>query len=113
MFLKMFKDSQGNNVITQYIHSLNRQEEKARLIALLTKIDTGGAKYLADNHELNTKKLVKGLFEIKVSKHRFLYCYHDGNEVYIVHSFMKKTQKTPKKDLKLAISRIEQIKAQE
>lgn len=108
----MYKTNQGDNVIIKYVASLNRQEEQSRLMALLRKIDAGGAKYLVDNFELNTKKLDKELFEIKVSKHRFLYCYHNGNEVHVVHAFMKKTQKTPSKDLKLALNRIKQIKSQ-
>ncbi len=105
--LKLFKEANKDiDVISEYILSLNNKEEQAKLFALLEKIDMGGAKYLVETHEYNTKKLEDDLFEIKVSKNRFLYCYSDGNTVYVVHAFYKSTQKTPKKDLSLARKRI-------
>jgi len=105
--LKLFKEvNKDIDVVSEYILSLNSKEEQAKLFALLEKINEGGAKYLVKTLEYNTRKLEEDLFEIKVSKNRFLYCYSDSNIVYVVHAFYKSTQKTPKKDLALARSRI-------
>jgi len=56
-----------------------------------------------------TKPLGKGLFEIRVKSNegigRSIYCYKKGNTIVILHSFIKKTQKTPKKELEIALSR--------
>jgi|LGVF01.2.fsa_nt_gb phage-related protein len=110
MYLTLYKESNKEyDVITTYIMSLKTVEEQTKLIALLEKIDTEGFKYLVESHELITKKLEDGLFEIKVSKNRFLYCYREGNQVHIVHAFKKSTQKTPQKDLKLARRRIKEL----
>lgn len=38
-----------------------------------------------------------------------LFCYAQGKEIVILHSFIKKTQKTPKKELDLALKRKKEI----
>ncbi|MGL5939991.1 MAG: type II toxin-antitoxin system RelE/ParE family toxin [Waterburya sp.] len=55
-----------------------------------------------------------GLFEIrskgKEGNGRSLYCMVKGKEIIILHSFIKKSQKTPKKELDLAKKRMKEIK---
>lgn len=76
MNLVLYKESNKDvDIVTKYIMDLSDIEEQTKLIALLEKIDQFGAKYLVETHEVNTKKLAKDLYEIKVSKNRFLYCY--------------------------------------
>ncbi|MCK5715911.1 MAG: type II toxin-antitoxin system RelE/ParE family toxin [Thiomargarita sp.] len=54
-----------------------------------------------------------GLYEIRARGKegigRSMYCTTTGKEVVILHSFIKKTQKTPKKDLNLAKKRMRDI----
>jgi len=40
---------------------------------------------------------------------RSLYCMMKGQEIVILHSFIKKTQKTPKKELDLAKKRMKEV----
>ncbi len=58
--------------------------------------------------------LGEGLFEIRAKGKegigRSLFCTVKGREVVILHSFIKKTQKTPKKNLDLAKKRMKEIK---
>ena len=53
------------------------------------------------------------LFEIRAKGRegigRSIYCTVKGREVIILHSFVKKSQKTPKKDLDLARKRMKDI----
>jgi phage-related protein len=54
-----------------------------------------------------------GLFELRVSLRsrriaRVIVCVHDG-ELFALHGFIKKTQKTPDSDLKLARKRKRQL----
>jgi phage-related protein len=54
-----------------------------------------------------------GLFELRVSLRsrrtaRVMICLHDG-ELFVLHGFIKKTQKTPESDLRLARSRKRQL----
>ena len=55
----------------------------------------------------------EGLFEIR-SKGKegigcSIYCMVKGKEIIILHSFIKKSQKTPKKELNLAKKRMKEI----
>jgi len=56
----------------------------------------------------------KGLFEIRAKGlegiGRAFFCILKGKHIIIVHGFIKKTQKTPKKEIELARKRIEVIK---
>ncbi len=56
-----------------------------------------------------TKPLNNGLFEIRAKGEegigRSIYCYQKGEVIIILHSFVKKDKRTPKKDLALAIKR--------
>ena len=59
------------------------------------------------------KKLCKGIWEIrsnlesKISRVLFTLL---GNQIFLLHGFIKKTEKTPKDDLDLAIKRMKQLK---
>ena len=57
--------------------------------------------------------LGSGLFEIRAKGKegigRSIYCMVKGKEIVILHSFIKKSQKTPKKDLDLAKKRMKEV----
>jgi phage-related protein len=54
-----------------------------------------------------------GLFELRPRGRsgigRALYCFLAGKKVVVVHAFIKKTQQTPDRDLKLARKRMKEI----
>ncbi len=60
-----------------------------------------------------TKPMGKGLFEIRAKGKegigRSLFCTIKDNEVVILHSFIKKTNATTKKDLDLARKRMKEV----
>lgn len=57
--------------------------------------------------------LGSGLFEIRAKGKegigRSLYCMAKGKEIIILHSFIKKSQKAPKKELDLARKRMKEV----
>ena len=61
-----------------------------------------------------TAPMSKGLFEIRARGKegigRSLFCIVTGKEVVILHSFIKKSQKTPKKEIALAKKRMKEVK---
>lgn len=63
--------------------------------------------------EPDSKKLGSSrLFELRVrikGQWRALYAYSDGEDIYILRFFHKKTQKTPPNELKLAQKRLKEI----
>lgn len=54
------------------------------------------------------KKLTSDVWELRPGDIR-LFLGIKGSKAYVVHGIYKKTQKTPKKDLELAIKRIKEI----
>lgn len=59
-----------------------------------------------------SKQLDDNLYELRArgqQEIRILYCYKNNNAV-IVHIFIKKTQKTPRKEIKIALKRISLLK---
>ncbi|GAB5540072.1 MAG: type II toxin-antitoxin system RelE/ParE family toxin [Salibacteraceae bacterium] len=60
-----------------------------------------------------TAPMGKGLFEIRAKGKegigRSLFCTVKGQEIIILHSFIKKTQKTPKRELEKARNRMKEL----
>ena len=60
-----------------------------------------------------TRSIGSGLFEIRAKGKegiaRLLFCYLAGKELVILNVFVKKTKKTPRKDLALARKRMKEV----
>lgn len=59
------------------------------------------------------RPMSKGLFEVRTNLPdgtiaRVLFCFH-GGELFALHGFIKKAQKTPPADLKLARERMKEV----
>lgn len=61
----------------------------------------------------HTEALGDGLFELRAKAQegigRGLFCYLQGRQIYILHVFVKKSQKTPKSELNLARKRQKEV----
>ncbi len=61
-----------------------------------------------------TSKVEKDIFEIRARGRegigRSFFCTTKGKEIIILHSFIKKTQKIPKKEIELARKRLKEFK---
>ena len=81
----------------------------AKMLHIFELIEMAGAKL----GEPYTKPLKDGLFEVRAKAQegigRSIYCYQKGQKIIILHSFVKKDQKTPKKALELALKRKKEI----
>jgi phage-related protein len=58
-----------------------------------------------------SKQITPTLYELRVrgrQEIRIFYCFHNQQAV-IIHAFFKKSQKTPHKEIKTALSRISQL----
>jgi len=62
-----------------------------------------------------TRPMGDGLFEIrskgKEGIGRSLFCTIKGRKIIILHSFIKKSAKTPKRELKIAMKRMKEVKS--
>jgi len=80
----------------------------AKMLHIFELIEMAGAQL----GEPYTKPLNDG-FEVRAKAKegigRSIYCYQKGQKIIILHSFVKKDQKTPKKDLQIALKRKKEI----
>jgi phage-related protein len=83
---------------------------QARYIGLTDRMKTVGAN-LGEPH---TKAMGDGLFELRLMGAegiaRVMYCTLSGRRIVMLHGFVKKTQKTPRTELEIAIRRMKEIK---
>ena len=82
----------------------------ARYIVLTRRMEALGPN-LGEPH---TKAFGHGLFELRLKGAegiaRVFYCTVVGKRIVMLHSFVKKTNKTPQSDLIIAISRMKVVK---
>ncbi|MDA0662601.1 MAG: type II toxin-antitoxin system RelE/ParE family toxin [Proteobacteria bacterium] len=83
----------------------------ANLLHILEMIETFGPS-LGRPH---TAPLGKGLFEIRAKGRegisRSLFCTLKGQEIVILHTFIKKTQQIPKKHMAVARNRMQEVRS--
>nr|WP_221191745.1 type II toxin-antitoxin system RelE/ParE family toxin [Microbulbifer rhizosphaerae] len=86
---------------------------QARMLRLLELVETYGANLGAPH----TAPLGDGLFEIRAKASegiaRALFCYMQGEHIYVLHAFVKKSQRLPRKELRLALARMKEISRDE
>ena len=79
----------------------------AKIFALLEVLDESGI-YLGSR---NLKKITGEIYELRISgkvQVRIFCCFKD-NKIYLLHAFVKKTQKIPKNELYTAINRLRHL----
>jgi phage-related protein len=61
-----------------------------------------------------TRAMSEGLFETRLTAKdgiaRVFYCSIEKHEIFVLHSFVKKTKKTPDRELQLARKRLKEVK---
>ena len=84
----------------------------ARYIVLTRRMEALGPN-LGEPH---TKAFGHGLFELRLKGAegiaRVFYCTVVGKRIFMLHCFVKKSQKTPQADLNLAIARMKEVKCE-
>lgn len=83
---------------------------RARYAALVERMKLVGS----DLGEPHTQAMGAGLFDLRLKSHegiaRVMYCTLVGRRIVMLHSFIKKTQRTPQADLSLARKRLQEVK---
>jgi len=49
------------------------------------------------------------LFELRAKASRVFYCFKPNGVIVLLHGFTKKSQKTPRRELELALKRMEEV----
>lgn len=87
------------------------------LLARYFKLTDLMKKYGSNLGSPHTEPMGKGLFELRLKGKegiaRVFYCTVVGKEIHMLHCLIKKTEKTPNKELRLAIKRMKEVKSNE
>ena len=83
---------------------------KARYLALLTRM----TEYGPDLGMPHTRAMGDGLFEVRARASsgigRAFYCTLVAKRIVVLHGFIKKTDKTPAKEIRIARERLKELK---
>ena len=105
--VRFFKTETGAEPTRDWLKSLLKEERK------LIGEDIKTVQYGWPIGMPLTKKLYKGIWEIRTNLEnkisRVLFTL-SGDQIFLLHGFIKKTEKTPKDDLNLAIKRMKQLR---
>lgn len=105
--LYFYAAESGNEPVRQWLLDLN--DDERRQIGL----DLQRVQYRWPVGMPLCKSLGKGLWEVRTQLpsgkiSRVFICFHDG-DLFALHAIIKKTQKTPDTDLKLALKRMREV----
>ena len=104
--IDFYEDDKGYSAVKEFIldlrkHSATDKNKRINLqktVAYLDALEQYGTRVGAPI----TKHLDGEIWELRPLKNRFLYAYYKENNFIILHVFIKKTRKTPKKELEKA-----------
>jgi len=100
---KFYRTYSGSEPVREWLKSLNQEERR------LIGIDIKTVEYGWPIGMPTCRPMGKGLFEVRTNLPlgkvaRVFFCIYE-NQMILLHGFIKKTQKTPKQDLNLALER--------
>lgn len=99
-----FKNDDGSSPIDEFLDSIEIKL-RAKTVGLIIKLE----KYGNNLREPYSKVLEDGICELRVSQgnniSRVLYFFVVGKKIILTNGFVKKTQKTPRKEIELAKKR--------
>lgn len=104
--IEFYEDENGYSEIVIFIKELQRKSKGSKesrinfnkIVAYMDLLSEMGTCV----GEPVTKHLEGAIWELRPLKHRFLYAYYENRKYIILHHFVKKTKKTPKRELEHA-----------
>lgn len=99
--IKFYRLPNGTAPVEEFLDSLNIKMRNKALDSLLILEEFGNTL-----REPYSKSIGNGLFELRIKFpsdiSRIFYFFYTDNKIVVTNGFMKKTQKTPRSQLKLA-----------
>ena len=92
--------------LEKFIRSLGKPTI-AKVLRVIDLLENFGQK-LGPPH---TKKVASSLFELRISGRqevRIFYTFHKS-EIFLLHGFVKKSQKIPKREIAIALQKIKEL----
>jgi phage-related protein len=101
-----FESVRGERFVKEFVDK-QRSEVRAKYAGMIDFLEKYGP-FLSGKY---TKKLKKNLYELRITGKEQIRVFYTvrQREIILLHSFKKKTQKTPLKEIKTAILRLDKI----
>ncbi len=102
--IEFYKTETGEIPVNNFLSDLEKTDDKmlAKIMREISLLKQNGNEL----REPHTKPLKKGLFELRAKQgnniSRIIYFFFVGKKIILTNGFIKKTQKTPTKEIKLA-----------
>ncbi len=103
-----YEKQTGESEIWDFIENLRIKSRDSKdsciqykQITLYIELLQNNGTYLPDNI---TKHIEDNIWELRPGNNRIFYFYHENNEFVLLHSFRKKSQKTPRREIEKAIA---------
>ena len=107
--INYWRNPSGKAPVEKYIDSIDNKEERAEMLSLLKGIQENGT----DAIGIEFRQIEGKLWEIKIrthgKQHRIFYVMLKGNEMVLLHAYLKKTQKAPTKEIEVAKQRMKTV----
>ena len=104
--LELYETENGERPVSDFLDSLDNKMA-AKLIGLMDVLEEKGTELRLPY----SKSMGEGIFELRCKQGsnitRVLYFFYEGKIIIVTNGFVKKTQKTPSKEIKLAKERRE------
>ena len=102
--IKFYRDKRGNEPVKEYLKKLADKKDKDSRVNLTKIRDYVKAlsKYGTVLGEPYIKHLDGDIWELRPLRNRILFFGYDGNSFVLLSHFIKKTQKTPNREIEKA-----------
>jgi phage-related protein len=108
--MNYWRNPSGKAPVEKYIDEIDNKEERAELLSALKGIQ----EYGRDAVGIEFRQIEGKLWELKIrthgNQHRIFYAVLKGNEMVLLHAYLKKTPKAPVKEIQTAKQRLKQLK---
>ena len=112
--IEIYEDKRGKSDIKEYLKELHEKSENSKdarirftkIVAYINMLEEMGTRV----GEPVTKHLDGEIWELRPLSDRILYAYHDEDTFVLLHHFIKKTRKTPVREIEKAKREIEEYR---
>lgn len=106
-----YEDKNGYSDVVEYIKELNKKADTSKadkinfnkIVAYIDMLEEMGTRV----GDPVTKHLEGQIWELRPLRNRFLFVYYKDDEIIILSHFIKKTQKTPRREIERAKRRLQ------
>ena len=105
MIVEFYKTLDGTKPAGIFIKTIEDKKLKAKVIRSVKLMEQFGRNL----GEPDSKHLEDGIWELRPGNRRVLYFFFRDDTFVLLHQFLKKTQKTPQKELDVAVKRYKKL----